>query len=41
MIESLKSAAAINATLFAMQGVEPGGIRVKPTPHRFASPSRR
>ena len=24
MIESLKSAAAINATLFAMQGVEPG-----------------
>jgi len=24
MIESLKSAAAINATLFAMQGVQPG-----------------
>ena len=42
MIESLKSAAAINATLFARPvGLSRRRSKVKPTPPRFASQSRR
>ena len=41
MIELLKSAAAINATLLPSRVSSRGGIKVKPTPRRSASQSRR